>query len=394
MIEALNVYVHLARGYDAVDWERRWRDGTLVGFNEPSPYGYHHAASASCRLRFSQDARESRLGTLMRGALRVLLGFDLLHAWRNRAALREADVVWTHTESQHLSVAAILKTMKRTRRPKLVAQSVWLIDGWDGYGALRRRLYRWLMAEAAVLTFLSPVNRARAQALFPGKRCEFVPFGISTDTKAAPTPIPPRDRVRLLALGNDRHRDWPTLLAAFGGRPGYDLRIATARLSTADVAGMENVALVRPRHNDELMALYAWADVVVLPLGPNLHASGATVVQEAALAGRPSVCSRAGGIDSYFPDDEVTYVPSADPEALRAAVDGLVADPVEALRRARAAQARMSPEGIGSRAYARAHVALSRDLAETARDVAAKTAGAAFATTTRGSAAPALDTRS
>lgn len=393
MAELLKVYVHLARGYDAVDWERRWRDGSLVGFNEPSPYGYHHAASASCRLRFSHDAAEGRLGTLMRGGLRVLLGFDLLHAWRNRAALREADVVWTHTESQHLSVAAILKTMPRSRRPKLLAQSVWLIDGWESFGNLRRRLYRWLMAEAGVLTFHSPLNRARAQALFPTKRCEIVPFGISTDTKVAPILPVRRDRIRLLALGNDRHRDWTTLLAAFGGRPDYELRIATGRLSAKDVAGLPNVTLARPRHNDELMALYAWADVVVLPLLGNLHASGATVLQEAALAGRPTVCSRVGGIDSYFTDDEVTYVLPGDSGVLRTAVDGLAADPVEALRRARAAQARMSSEGLGSRAYARAHVVLSREMLRHRFDVAVQGADDRFAAATHPPAAQALEAR-
>jgi hypothetical protein len=30
--------------------------------------------------------------------LRRIVGFDLIHAWRNRKGLFAADIVWTHTE--------------------------------------------------------------------------------------------------------------------------------------------------------------------------------------------------------------------------------------------------------------------------------------------------------
>lgn len=360
MNASMNVYVHLAHGYDAQAWRRRFEEGSLIGVNEPSPYGYHHAQAPDCRLRFSRDAVEGRAGRLLRGGLRLVLGFDLVHAWRNRVALREVDVVWTHTESQHLGVAAMLKLMPRARRPKLLAQSVWLMDRWDALDPLRKALYRWLIAEASVLTFHSPLNRSEAQRCFPGKTCELVRFGINADNKLAPGDAAAHPDTRILAVGNDRHRDWELLLEAFGGRPGYRVRIATSSLSAAAVARHGNVSIVRLAHNDELMPLYRWADTVVLPLKPNLHASGSTVLQEAALAGRPVICSRAGGLDSYFTDDEVGFVRPGDPDALRAAVDAAAADRPAALRRARAAQARMSPDGLSSRAFARAHVALSR----------------------------------
>lgn len=355
----MKVYVHLAHGYDARDWRRRFDEGSLIGVNEPSPYGYHHAESPDCRLRFSRDAAEGRIGRLVRGGLRLVLGFDLVHAWRNRAALHDADVVWTHTESQHLGIAAMLKLMPCARRPKLLAQSVWLMDRWDALDPLRKALYRWLMSEASILTFHSPLNHAKAQQRFPNRSCELVCFGINADAKLAPCDAAAHAGVRILAVGNDRHRDWPLLLEAFGGRPGYQVRIATGSLSSTDVARYGNVTIVRLAHNGELMPLYRWADAVVLPLRPNLHASGSTVLQEAALAGRPAICSRAGGLDSYFTDDEVSFVPTGDPDALRRAVDAAAADRPAALRRAQAAQARMALDGLSSRAFARAHVALS-----------------------------------
>ena len=235
-----------------------------------------------------------------------------------------ADVVWTHTESQHLAVAALFKAMPKARRPKLLAQSVWLMDRWDGFGMPRKALYRWLIAEAGVLTFHSPLNRDKAKTLFPGTWCEVVPFGVCTALKQVPTAAKRGEGdIRIFALGNDRHRDWATLLAAFANRPGFVVKIASGSLSPKRVAALENVEIVRPSHNTELLALYRWADVVALPLQENLHASGATVLQEAVLAGRPTVCTRTGGLDTYFSDDEIAFVPVNDADAMpRAAAHG------------------------------------------------------------------------
>ena len=349
----LNVYVHLAHGYDARDWERRWRSGELIGFNEPSPYGYHHVRSPDVRIRFSADATESKLGRAVRGGMRLLLGFDLVHAWRNRRALDDADVIWTHTESQHLAIALLLKALPKHRRPKLLAQSVWLIDAWERFGWARCAFYRWIMKEADILTFHSPLNRERARALFPDKWCESVPFGISTDVKHPPRCEAVEGRnIRVFALGNDRHRDWPTLLAAFGDRPGFDLVLATSRLKPRRVAHYGNLEIVRPKRNDELLALYHQADIVVLPLLDNMHASGATVLQEAALAGRPVISTQTGGLYHYFNEDEVTFVPPGDPDALRAATIRIATDPALAMRKAKAAQARMHEGGLSSRRLA------------------------------------------
>ncbi len=360
----MKVYVHLAHGFDAQDWERRWRSGQLIGFNEASPYGYAHAGAPDVELRFSRDRREGRLARVVRGGLRLLLGFDVVHAWRNRAALRAADVVWTHTESQHLAAAALIKLMPAGRRPRLLAQSVWLIDRWDGLGAARRVLYRWLMREAGVLTFLSPLNRDRAARLFPDAWCAMVPFGVCTDARQVPAAASHATRggMRVLALGNDRHRDWDTMLAAFGDQPDVEVTIASGALQSRRIAKYRNVVIRKPQRNAELMALYAAADVVVLPLKPNLHASGITVLQEAVLAGRPVVCTRSGGLDSYFADGEVAFVPPGDPAALREAAARLYADPAAACAMAQAAQRRMTADDLGSRAFARAHVALSRAL--------------------------------
>src|SRR5271168_5153319 len=107
--QKINVYVHLAYGFDAQKWQQAWKDGTKIGLNEEFPYGYHHAAAFGARITYSTDHRESAPQKSLRYALRLLCGFDLVHAWRNRQNIRAADVVWTHTESQSLSMLCVMR---------------------------------------------------------------------------------------------------------------------------------------------------------------------------------------------------------------------------------------------------------------------------------------------
>lgn len=357
----LAVYAHVAHGHDPVRWARDWASGALVGFNERSPYGYHRADDMGARVTFSTSHAEGALARLVRGGLRVALGFDIVHAWRNRAALTACDVVWTHTESQHLAVLAVLALTRPSRAPKVIAQSVWLIDEWDRIGPLRRALATRLIAGADVLTFLSPLNAARAQAMWPHKRCEFVRFGVTCALKAAPKTQAPQT-IHVLSVGNDRHRDWATLVSAFAGEPSVALTIASRTAPRALAAGHHNVTIAAPATQEELEALYRMADVFVLPLEPNLHASGVTVLQEAALFGLPVVATRAGGLEGYFTTEEACFVAPHAPQAMRDAVRTLFADDAARTRLAARLQARMCDDDLSSTAYVARHVALSREL--------------------------------
>ena len=57
----LNVYVHLAYGFDAQKWQQAWKNGKKIGLNEEFPYGYHHAEAFGARVIYSTDHRESAL---------------------------------------------------------------------------------------------------------------------------------------------------------------------------------------------------------------------------------------------------------------------------------------------------------------------------------------------
>lgn len=355
----IKVFVHLAHGFGAQSWARRWKDGKILGVNEPLPYGYYRADTMGCAVRHSEDRHEAALGKLFRLGIRAILGFDLIHAWRNFDGIRSADVVWTHTESQFLSILLLLQSTPRARRPKLIAQSVWVFDQWHGFSALKQRLLSRLIMQADVLAAHSPENLAVAKRLFPEVRSELVLFGIAADTKITPALRSVKKPLSIISLGNDTHRDWNLLIDAISGQQDWTLKIASQKIKLSSIGNAANVEVVRLKANDELFALYQWADVLVLAIKPNLHASGITVIQEAALQGIPVICSNTGGLRAYFSDTEVYFVPPQDATALRNAIHYLADHPDVRLTLAQKAQARMGPNGLtrGIRAATRGHSA-------------------------------------
>lgn len=356
--DIINVFVHLARDKDAEAWHRRWQDGKLVGVNDPTPYGYGRATEMGCRVRYSTSFKENPVETFVRLALRVLTGFDAVHALRQRRAILESDVVWTHTESQFLAVAAILP---RTGGPKVIAQTVWLFDRWNGLNPLHKWLYSRLIRRLDVLTFHSSHNMAVAKAAFPEMDCRLVPFGIPSERMTPPAPRR-NGRLEIIAPGSDRHRDWATLVKAVSGLKDTFATILSGTAPKRLAKGQRTIEIKQARSNEELTDHFSKADVLCVPLKPNKHASGITVIQEAVLAGVPVVASRAGGLDEYFAPDEVRFVEPGDATALRDALSEVARDPEAATAMARRAQERMRRDAMGAQTYIRRHVALSREL--------------------------------
>jgi glycosyltransferase involved in cell wall biosynthesis len=358
----IRVFVHLAHGFGASQWEAKWKRSEIIGINDRLPYGYFWAREDGCLVEYSEDKEERLVRKLMRLGIRALLGFDFVHAWRNRRGIGRAEVVWTHTESQYLAVLLLFQARRRARRPKLIAQSVWLFDRWNRLSRPRRWFYAWLMRQADVLTVHSPENLQRARELFPMCRSEIVPFGIRAEPIRSREPRKPHCPIRVLSLGNDRHRDWMTLVAAIKGWERCELRLVSRQIPRALVRGARNVEIVCPSTNDDLMALYEWADIVALAIKPNLHASGITVVEEATVCGVPVICTDTGGLRAYFSDGEVKYVPPRQPEALRQQIASFAQDDDAGAAMVKRARERMVAAGLSSRDFARRHVKLSREL--------------------------------
>jgi glycosyltransferase involved in cell wall biosynthesis len=242
-----------------------------------------------------------------------------------------------------------------------------MFDNWPRFSWAKRRLYLWLLRQADIVTTLSPDNLKVARQVLPGSRTELVMFGIKSDALR-----PVRESVchrpaRVAALGNDMHRDWKTLIQAFGGIPAFELRIASTKVTQESNRGACNIRVESASTREQVERLYEWADMVVVPLKPNLHASGLSVVLEATLSGRPLIATDTGGLRAYFSDQEVHYVPVGDPMAMRRAARELSQDDKRRFTFATLAQRRIVEAGLTSETYALRHRRLSQELLGRAR---------------------------
>jgi glycosyltransferase involved in cell wall biosynthesis len=305
----------LRHGLAPEAWRRRHAAGEV---GAETPYGYHHAESA-VDLLWSADHPESRLAACWRAAVKHVLGFDLVHIWRNRSLLREADAVWTHTEREHLAVAALQALAPRRYRARSIAQTVWLWDEWASLGAARRRLYAALLGRHEVELVLSRVNLRASRTAVPDRIVHRVPFGTQFARGAMPgeeLPQPPR----VLVIGNDRHRDWALMAQVAGLLPDAHFDVVSLSDRAGAVPWPANATIRRVSQAELISQTYRDATVVAIPLRANLHASGCTVAIEAISAGVPVVATDVGGIDEYVADASGSLVPAGDADAFAEAV--------------------------------------------------------------------------
>jgi glycosyltransferase involved in cell wall biosynthesis len=349
-----SVHVHLYYGVDPSQYRKDEDVGCL--------YGYHYAESEAMSLSYSYDHPEGRVLRTVRRGLKALLGCDLIHTFRNRAALLEADVIWTHTEREYLSAALLLMLKRGSRKPLLLAQSVWLLDVWESLGVFKRVIFKRLLSRADLLTTHTHDNAALAKK-FWNREATVVLYGISTDDFPL-QPVSewrPHAPLRVAAIGNDRDRDWQTFMAAFENDKRFSARLATQRKVTRPDRA-DNIVVAPVSGLAEQRALYEWADVIVVPLHPNHHASGITVLLEAVMAGKAVVATGIGGLSDYFSDDAVSYVPVHDAQSLREAVAALGADPEGTTKRIRRAQQELISKDLTTRGFARQHVMLTHQM--------------------------------
>ena len=342
----------------------KWYENYILGeVPDKTPYGYDFAESKNFSVKLARSRKDRIVPlALLRRLAQKLLGFDFLHAWQQRKEIFASDVVWTHTEKEHLAVSLLFK-LSQKKRPKLLAQSVWLFESWNEFSSLRKMFFKYLLKQASVLTVHSPENEAIANNLGIPVKCRLVKFGISLES------FPPRQRnsnqfhhpIRVLTLGNDRDRDWHTFYNAVSGVPEFEVRVVSRNYPKDLIS--ENISVYQGNLS-KVKELYNWADVVVVPLKRNYHASGITVILEAISSGLPVIATDVGGLKAYFNDSEIYYVPIGDAAAMRESLLYLDSDQAATQRLTKLAKQRMLSDDYSSNRYAILNRNLTLELLE------------------------------
>lgn len=313
MIRAL---VLTERNFDT--WYSQYLAGEAIA---PLPYGIQELENHGFRLAFARrtehppwrkprDVIEHRTGVLIERALRGV-----------RAAA-EADIVIALLEQQGYAAAIA----KRCHLPPyastpLVIWTCWLADELLNASTRRRKQLLGRVAGADLLTYFG----RRAGEVFdesgvaPDRTVELT-WGV-TDSYFTPGD---QDRdIDVLAVGQDRGRDYRTLLAAF---EGLDLTLDLV----CKTDSIENLRIPRNVRVHGTVSMSAYrrllqrARIVAVPTRELVYPTGSSVALEAAASGCAVVVSATAGLRAYF-DDRVNgrLVPVGDVEGWRTVLSEL-----------------------------------------------------------------------
>jgi glycosyltransferase involved in cell wall biosynthesis len=165
---------------------------------------------------------------------------------------------------------------------------------------------------------------------YPSDRFVLSPFMVDT-AFFAPDAVDTPGR-RMICSAGLEFRDYPTMVEAVRG---LDIEVVLAAASpwskrrdvSGDVAIPANVTVDRFGFAD-LRTLYASAELVVVPLVDTDFQAGITTILEAMAMGKAIICTRTRGqVDVIVDGSTGIYVPPGDADALRSAIERLLADP-------------------------------------------------------------------
>lgn len=208
----------------------------------------------------------------------------------------------------------------RTRRLPLVSGVIWGTSP-DAPTRMRTLLKRAFQPSRHALFVLSHAQVTTLNTM-TAALVEYIPFGIDADFWKKSEATESNQRL-VVSAGNDRHRDFDTLIRGVLTHPNNHLAIATSKA----IVSNERLHVGSLSHS-ELRELYQRAAVVAVATKRNDHCSGVTAVLEAMACGRPVVASANPGMDDYI-EHGVTglLVPPYDVDALSISVNSLLDDP-------------------------------------------------------------------
>jgi glycosyltransferase involved in cell wall biosynthesis len=324
-----------SQGFDVLVWV----DSTRT---DPAPAGMTLPDHVTQALP-GWDAGQSRLRAVAGLALRLVGGHRQL---RSVIGSRPLAVVNLHYPAGNLAFFAALRRLGLLRARLLVSLHGADLRRFEQATGWRRRLQRWLLAQADAVVTVSAAHRHECQAILPGLNADVIHNGVTAPPSAPPeTPRAPI----FLAVGTFEHKkgldivvdayariahllpDWRLVLC---GRKGEALDMLRARVHALHLDARVDLncdltpAQVRGHYHAASIFVHA----------PRIEPFG-LVLLEAALHGLPLVVARVGGINEIVDDDALGLrVPPEDAPALAEAMLRLAQDAGLRQRLARHAQ--------------------------------------------------------
>jgi glycosyltransferase involved in cell wall biosynthesis len=278
------------------------------------------------------------------------------------------DILDIHEEPCSLATAELLalRALRARRTPFLLYSAQNLLKR---YPPPFRWIERWALARAAgaYVCNVEAGSILRAKGL-RGELRE-IPLGVDTSRFAPSEHAPPSGRLRIGYVGRlESHKGVDVLLEAVSGIPEATLEIigagpeADALASLSSRLGLTGRVSFRGFVDQRLLPdVYRTFDVVVVPSrpSPGWREQFCRVAVEAMASGVPLVVSDTGALPEVVGEGGLLVKPD-DPDALRAVLRGILADP-DLWRRTRQAALDRAP-GFAWSAVVESHKGLYDDV--------------------------------
>jgi glycosyltransferase involved in cell wall biosynthesis len=272
-------------------------------------------------------------------AVARVLGEDALLAWECFRRRKRYDVVFTDGEQVGLPFAALLWLSRRRPRHLMIGHRL-----SPRKKVVLHRMLRLRSRIDRVIVYASAQRRFAIDTLgYPPERVLLTTFMVDTDFwRPEQVTAARRERPMICAVGQEL-RDYPTLVEAVRG---LDVDVTVAAASPWSKRADTSAGLAIPANVDvrgfnlfDLRQLYADASFVAVPLQESDFQAGITTILEAMSMGKAVICTRTSGQTDAIVDGETgVYVSPADVEALRSAIERLLAQPDAAARLGEAGQ--------------------------------------------------------
>jgi glycosyltransferase involved in cell wall biosynthesis len=274
--------------------------------------------------------RAGRIGRM----LHRVAGAGPLLAWVCFRERRRYEAVFTDGEQVGLPLAALCRlTLRRPFTHVMIVHILSVAKKSALFRALRLARY-----VDTMVVYASAQQRYATETLgMPSDRVVLTPFMVDTEFFSPDRVVPAVEDKAVISTAGLEYRDYPTLVEA---ARDLDARVVVAAASPWSKRPDETVTMAPPPNVEvcrlgfvDLRQLYAESRIVVMPLYDVDFQAGVTTILEAMAMARPVVCTRTRGQTDVVADGvSGVYVPPADVETLRAAVQGLLDDPDRATR--------------------------------------------------------------
>lgn len=272
----------------------------------------------------------------------TLLGLPLWATYRlarrdARAILQRYDAVVVTTNTFGISLALLNRL--GLCKPRLIFVAMGLVDTKTPKRIIL--FYRVLLHHIALLSLGRP-EVAFLKDQLPGAQIGYLPFGVDSRfwKPTEPTPATLPDARYVLSIGNDRHRDYTTLLLAW--KPDYpQLKIVTNQQIPA-TSIPANVTVISGDWHRQLLSderirnLMQGALFVVLPILDTIQPSGQSACLQAMACGKAVILSDIRGIwdrDLIRDNDNCLLVPPGSVADLQASIEHSLGNPAACARR-------------------------------------------------------------